>query len=330
MRRRRILAGLFLSLVAPLAAEAQQGKAKVPRIGVIWAGWPPPASAWPTSPLAQFHHSLHDLGYVEGQSIAIDSRFAGDGSRLVQQVEGLIQLKVDVIVAMSTAAAWVAKSHTTAVPVVFSVAGDPVQFRLIESLARPGGNLTGFYTLTAEHSGKRLGLLREAVPRSVRTAVLWNPSDPLSAAEFREAQTAAHALTVQLVPLAVRTADDIEMAFHAAKKAQATTLTVLTSPRIVLSLRRVAELSLANGLPAVAAYPAFAEVGGLMAYGATNAEVIRRTAAYVDKILKGARPADVPAEQATKFELVINLKTAKALGLTIPPSLLARADQVIE
>lgn len=317
-------------LAVQLRAHAQQaGRAKAPRIGVMWLGRPPAPPLPPASPLLQFRESLHDLGYVEGRNIEVESRF-GSGQALFTQAVDLIQLRVDVIVAMSTAAAWAARSSTTAVPVVFAVAGDPVQFGLIKSLAHPGGNLTGTYALTAEHGAKRLGLLREAVPKATLIGMLWNPSDRLSAAEFSDAQAVARGLNVRLVPLDVRTADDIETAFRVAKKAGAGALSVLTSPPIAVNLRKVADLSLANRLPAIAAYPAFAAFGGLMGYGASGPEILRRTAAYVDKILRGAKPADLPVEQTRIFELAINLKTAKSLGLTIPQSLLLRADRVIE
>jgi len=239
----------------------------------------------------RFRESLGELGYVEGQSIEIESRFVGDGTGLAQVIADLINLRVAVIVAMSTPAAIAAKkSSSTSIPVVFSIQGDPVGFGLVKSLAHPGGNLTGVYSLAPALTAKRLSLLREAVPRSADIAILGG-----GRADLREAQTAAKELKVQLVPLLqIVTADDIEPAFRAAKSAGA------------------------------------APLGGLMEYHAANTEELHRVAAYVDKVLKGAKPADLPVEQPTKFELVINLKTAKTLGLTIPETLLLRADEVIQ
>ncbi len=329
-KRRALLAGAGALLVVSLGAGAEQAERRIiPKIGVMWLGRPPSRPLPPTSPLVMLGESLRALGYFEGRNIEVESRF-GLGDAIFRQAADLIRLRVDVLVAMSTAAAWAAKSSTTAVPIVFSIAGDPVKFGLVKSLARPDGNLTGIYALTGEHGAKRLGLLREAVPRATHIAILWNPSDPLSLAEFRDTQDAARNTNVGLVPIDIRTGNDIENAFGVAKKVDATALSVLTSPVIVTNLQRVAQLSLANRLPAIAGYPAFAELGGLMGYGASDSEMLRRTAAYVDKIIKGAKPADLPVEQAQKFELSINLKTARALRLTIPQSLLQRADQVIE
>ena len=317
----------LVALLAPLGANAQATKAKLPRIGVIWLGGLPPAPLPPTSAVARFRDSLRERGWVEGRSISIESRIAGGGQTLARQVEQLIEMKVDVLVTMSTDAALAAKNMSTSVPVIFWIAGDPVEFGLIDSLRRPGGNLTGIYSRVADHAGKRLALLHEAAPLSTRIAVVGSS---LNGAEFTNMQAAATALGVQLVPLEVRTLDNFAGAFEAAKRADATALSVLTSPLLSLNLRRLADLSLANRLPAVAAFNAFAEAGGLMAYAASNAEGARRTAAYVDRILKGGKPAEIPVEQPTKFDLVINLKTAKALGISIPQSMLQRADEVIQ
>jgi len=275
----------------------------------------------------RFRESLGELGYVEGQSIEIESRFVGDGTGLAQVIEDLINLRVAVIVAMSTPAAIAAKkSSSTSIPVVFSIQGDPVGFGLVKSLAHPGGNLTGVYSLAPALTAKRLSLLREAVPRSADIAILGG-----SRADLREAQTAAKELKVQLVPLLqIVTADDIEPAFRAAKSAGATAMSVHLAPAISTNLRRVAELSLTNRLPAIAPFRGFAPLGGLMEYHAANTEELHRVAAYVDKVLKGAKPADLPVEQPKKFELIVNLKAAKQIDLTFPPSVLARADRVIK
>jgi putative ABC transport system substrate-binding protein len=322
MRRIGLAVVLAVSMsIAPLAADAQQ--ARIPRIGMIWMGAPPSSPLSPRSQIVRFRESLGELGYVEGQSIEIESRFGG-GTGLKQAVEDLIRLKVAVIVAMGTPVALAAKNSP--IPVVFAIAGDPVEFELVKSLAHPGGNLTGVYTLVSELGGKRLSLLREAVPRSARIAIL----DSYHSRELPLAQTAARALDVQLVPLQIATADDIERAFHAAKRTGATALSVGTAPQILANLRLVAELSRTKRLPAIASYGGFAELGGLIEYHPSTTEFLRRTASYVDKILKGAKPVDLPVERPTKFELVINLKTAKALALTIPQTLLLQADQVIE
>jgi putative tryptophan/tyrosine transport system substrate-binding protein len=299
----------------------------MPRIGVIWLGTAPSPPASPRSSFVRFRESLGELGYVEGLSIEIESRFAGAGIGLDQVVENLISLRVAVIVAVGTPVALAAKnSSNRSIPVVFSILGDPIRWGLVKSLAHPGGNLTGVYSRTIEHTAKRLSLLHEAVPRSAHIAILAGGSD-----ELREAQTAAKQLNVQLfLPLQIGTADDIEPAFRAAKRAGVTAMSVHLSPQILTNLRRVADLSRTYQFRAIAPFPNFAQLGGLMEYHASNTEELRRVAAYVDKILKGAKPADLPVEQPTKFELVINLKTAKALGLTIPQTLLVQANQVIE
>lgn len=317
---------LAVIILAPFPSEAQQGgKRDIPRIGVIWLGTAPSQPISPTSSFVRFRESLGELGYVEGQSIEIESRFVGDGTGLDHVVENLISLRVAVIVALSTPAAIAAKKSTRSIPVVFSIVGDPLGSGLVKSLAHPGGNLTGVYSLIFELTAKRLSLLREAVPGSDHIAILAGTS-----AEFREALTAAKELKVQLLPLQIVTADDIGPAFRAAKKAGVTAMSVHSSPQIVTSLRRVADLSRTNQLPAIAPFVGFAQLGGLMEYHASRTEELRSVAAYVDKVLKGAKPADLPIEQPTKFELVINLKTAKALGLTIPQTLLLQATQLIE
>jgi ABC-type uncharacterized transport system substrate-binding protein len=229
---------------------------------------------------------------------------------------------------MGTAAAWAAKNTTTSIPVVFSVLGDPVELGLVRSIARPGGNLTGIHLLSPEESGKRLNLLKEAVPSIRRVGVL--SSHQMNMKEFGAAEVAARALGVQLQSLPIRHQGELEAAFETAVKRRYQGLTIHAAPVIATNQRRIAELCLNKRLPAIYWQDLFAQAGGLMAYGASTSEEMQRVASYVDRILKGAKPADLPVEQPTKFELVINLKTAKALGLTIPPSVLGRADQVIQ
>jgi len=321
---RRRMFGLAVLLVSQ-GVMGQGTKAKSPRVGVIWLGGVPPAPLPPKSGAARFRDSLRELGWVEGKNVSIESRFAETGQNVSRQIEQLIEMKVDVLVAMSTNTAQAAKNMSTSVPVIFVIAGDPLEFGLVESLRRPGGNLTGIYSRVADTAGKRLALLHEAAPLSARIAVLGSL---LRGSEFKNMQAAAESLRVQLIPLEVRTLDNFAGAFEAAKRADATALSVLTNPLMSVNLRSVADLSLANRMPAIASFPAFAEAGGLMAYAASPVETMRRTAAYVDRILKGANPADIPVEQPSKFELLINLKTAKTLG--IPQSLLQRADEVIQ
>jgi len=316
--------GLAVLLVSQ-GVMGQGTKAKSPRVGVIWLGGVPPAPLPPKSGAARFRDSLRELGWVEGKNVSIESRFAETGQNVSRQIEQLIEMKVDVLVAMSTNTAQAAKNMSTSVPVIFVIAGDPLEFGLVESLRRPGGNLTAIYSRVADTAGKRLALLHEAAPLSARIAVLGSL---LRGSEFKNMQAAAESLRVQLIPLEVRTLDNFAGAFEAAKRADATALSVLTNPLMSVNLRSVADLSLANRMPAIASFPAFAEAGGLMAYAASPVETMRRTAAYVDRILKGANPADIPVEQPSKFELLINLKTAKTLG--IPQSLLQRADEVIQ
>ena len=316
--------GLAVLLVSQ-GVMGQVTKAKSPRVGVIWLGGLPPTPLPPKSGAARFRDSLRELGWVEGKNVSIESRFAETGQNVSRQIEQLIEMKVDVLVAMSTNTAQAAKNMSTSVPVIFFIAGDPLEFGLVESLRRPGGNLTGIYSRVADTAGKRLAFLHEAAPLSTRIAVLGSS---LRGSEFKNMQAAAESLRVQLIPLEVRTLDNFAAAFEVAKRADATALSVLTNPLMSVNLRSVADLSLANRMPAIASFPAFAEAGGLMAYAASSVEGMRRTAAYVDRVLKGASPADIPVEQPSKFELLINLKTAKTLG--IPQSLVQRADEVIQ
>jgi putative ABC transport system substrate-binding protein len=281
-----------------------------------------------------FLEGLRDLGYVEGRNVVIEYRDAeGKVERFPALLAELIALKVDVIVAPGTPAALAAKHATRTLPIVFPVAVDPVQSGLVTSLARPGGNVTGLSALVSELVGKCLEQLTQAVPGVSRVAVLWQPGglDERTEKEMlKGAEVAGRALGVRLQFVQARGPADFERAFSEMTKARAGALTVLTSVMFVNERRRLVDLAAENRLPAAYAQREFVDAGGLMSYGTNVADLFRRAATYVDRILKGAKPGDLPVEQSTKFELVINLKAAKALGLTIPPSVLARADQVIE
>jgi putative ABC transport system substrate-binding protein len=328
MDRRTFLAGSAALLAAPLAAKAQQA-AKVARIGWL-------AGNLTASPHLReaFRQGLRDLGYVEGRIVVIEYRSAeGKFERLPALVAELVALKVDVIVAGSTPGALAAKQSTKTIPIVFAAAADPVTDGLVTSLARPGGNVTGLTGLAPELVGKCLDQLKQAVPGVSRVAVLWHPGASGEGTDkdmLKGAEVAARALGMQLQFVEARGPDDFDRAFSEMTRARAGTLTVVGSSMFVSERRRLVDLAAKNRLPAVYPLREFVDAGGLMAYGPDLADLFRRAATYVDKILKGAKPGDLPVEQPTKFELVINLKTAKALGLTIPPSLLLRADQVIE
>ena len=312
----------------PVAASAQQA-AKIARIGYLATN----LAAGPHLREA-FLQGLRDLGYVEGRNVVIEYRDAeGKLERLPALAAELVALKVDVIVAASTLAALAAKQATRTLPIVFAAAGDPVASGLVTSLARPGGNVTGLSILAPELVGKCLELLKQAVPGVSRVAVLWQPGALGERTEkdmLKEAEVAARALGVRLQFVEARGPADFDRAFSDMTRARAGALTVLASVMFFSERRRLVDLAAKNRLPAVYPLREFVDAGGLMSYGPNVADLFRRAATYVDKILKGAKPADLPVEQPTKFELVINLKTAKALGLTIPPSLLARADEVIE
>jgi len=274
---------------------------------------------------------LRELGYLEGQNIAFESRFAeGKTDRLPGLAAELVALKVDVIVTSGTPASLAAKQATRTIPIVMAQLADPVGAGLVASLGRPGGNVTGLTTQDADLSGKRLEMLLEVVPKVSRFAVLIDETSPGSMLIARGTQVAAQSLGVQLQSLGVRGPGELDRAFSAMKEARAGALIVESSSLLFTSRTRLADLALKNRLPTMFAQREYAEAGGLMAYSADFSDLFRRTATFVDKILKGAKPADLPVEQPTKFDFVINLKTAKALGLTIPQSLLARADEVIQ
>jgi ABC-type uncharacterized transport system substrate-binding protein len=324
MDRRAFLAGSAALLAAPLAAEAQQAR-KVPRVGILLLS---DAQSVPDA----FRQGLRDLGYVEGQTIALEYYWAeGKEERFPGLASELVHLRVDVIFAAVAAAAQAAKTATKTIPIVTAV-NDPIAAGFVASVARPGGNITGLSMMSPEVVGKQLELLRQVVPKISRVAVLANPANPGSAPQLRQAEVAAKTLGMRLQPLEARSLSEIDSAFVAMARERAEGLLVLLDPTLGgrLQRERIAELAARNRLPAMYALRLHVDAGGLMAYGSDIFDLYRRAAIYVDKILKGAKPGDLPIEQATKFELVINLKTAKALGLTIPQSLLQRADQVIE
>jgi len=330
MGRRTFLGTLGLSVLAlPLAAEAQPA-AKVARIGYLSHN----LAASPHQHEA-FRQGLRDLGYIEGRNVVIEYRSAeGKFERLPALAAELVALKVDVIVATGgTLAALAAKQATRTLPIVFTAVADPVTSGLVTSLARPGGNVTGLSILASELVGKCLEQLKQAVPGVSRVAVLWQPGGVPERTDkdiLRGAEVAARALGVRLQFVEARGPEDFDRAFSDMTRARAGALTVLPSSMFGTERRRLVDLAAKTRLPAVYPWREFVDAGGLMAYGANVADLFRRAATYVDKILKGAKPADLPVEQPTKFEFVINLKTAKALGLTIPPSVLGRADEVIQ
>jgi putative tryptophan/tyrosine transport system substrate-binding protein len=314
--------------LAPPAAEAQQA-GQAARIGYL-------AANLTVSPhmTEAFRQGLRDLGYVDGRSVVIEYRDAeGKYDRLPARAAELVALKVDVIVAADTPAALAAKQATRTLPIVFIGAGDPVTIGLVTSLARPGGNVTGLSLLAPELVGKRLELLKQAVPGVGRVAALWQPGFVGERTEkdmLKEVEVAARALGVRLQFVEARGPADFDRAFADMTRARADALTVLGSAMFANERRRVVDLAAKNRLPGVYGFREYVDAGGLMAYGPNVADLFQRAATYADKILKGAKPGDLPVEQPTKFELVLNLKTAKALGLTIPQSVLVRADQVIE
>jgi putative tryptophan/tyrosine transport system substrate-binding protein len=324
--RRTFLATLGGAAAAwPLAARAQQ-PGKLPTIGFL--GSTSPSAESPRT--AAFVRRLRELGWIEGRTIAIEYRW-GDGrtERFAEIAAEFVRLKVDVIVASGTPTVVAAKRATEVIPIVFSMAGDPVGTALVASLARPGGNVTGLSTQAPDVAGKRLELLREVIPGLRRLAIFANVDSPLVVLEMREVQVAARTLGFEVATLEVRRAEDILPAFEALN-GRADALYVCADPLVSANRTRINALALAERLPTMHDLREYAVPGGLMSYGPNIPDLFRRAAHYVDKILRGAKPADIPVEQPTKFDLVINLTTAKALGIEVPPTLLARADEVIE
>ena len=328
MDRRAFLASSLGFLAAPLVAVAQ-APAKVHRIGLL--GGSPPNSPEAVHLWEGFFQVLRDLGYVEGQNIVIEGRWYGNRpERLPTLAAELVRLPVDVIVAGTAPSPEAARRATSTIPIVMASHPDPVASGLVASLARPGGNVTGLSSAGLELSGKQLQLLKETLPGLGRVAILSNPTVPSHALNVKEAEVAARSLKVQLQVLPARDPSEFAGAFAAATRERAGALIVLGGSVFFAHRLRLVELAAQSRLPTMYVVREFAQEGGLMAYGADLRDSWRRAAWYVDRILKGAKPADLPVEQPTKFELVINLKTAKALGLTIPPAVLARADEVIQ
>ena len=322
MDRRTFLGALATGLLtAPLAAEAQP---TVPRIGYL------SLAPGPSTRSEALRQGFRELGYIEGQNLVVEYRWAdGRLDQARQAAADLVRLRVDVIVTGGPQATLAAKTTTTTMPIVMAFDYDPVESGFVASLARPGGNITGLSGINPELSGKRLDLLKQAVPRLTRVAIVWNPAEP-NAAFLRETQAAGRGLSMQLQVLEVKAAPDLETALQAARRWRAGGLIVLTDPVTLYHRKQLADLAKKYRLPAIYSERLFVESGGLISYGADDRKMHQRAAVFVDRILKGARPGDLPIEQPTKYDLIINLKTAKALGLTIPQSLLARADQVIE
>jgi putative tryptophan/tyrosine transport system substrate-binding protein len=316
----------FVLVICGAVAEAQQ-PTKTSRIGYLGTAFP---SSTPAR-IEAFRQGLRELGYVEGKNILIEPRYTeGKLDRLPALAAELVRLKVDVIVTTGAAVTRAAKEATVTIPIVMANDTDPVSNGFVASLARPGGNITGLATLAPELSGKRLELLKEIIPKLSRVAVLGTSSGPGNAQNLKETELAAGALGVKIQYLDVLGPKDIETAFRAASKARADAVLVLSSAVISSQRTQVADLAVKNRLPATYPRPEHVEDGGLMTYGPSINDQFRRAATYVDKILKGAKPADLPVEQAKKFEFIINLKAAKQIGLTIPPNVLVRADRVIK
>jgi len=326
MRRRAFLAGAVASIAGPSAIEAQPAGA-TPRIGYFcpWSMTSDPVR------LDAFRDALRELGYVDGKNITLIPRFANeDYQRLPALAAEFVSMKVDVIVALTTPVAGEAQRATATIPIVFTYASDPVRTGLVTSLAKPGGNITGYSDITADLVQKRLALLKEVIPTVTRVGVLENPGNPGTEIAWSELQQAARQLGLELHRSDVRKADEFETAFAALTKAGVGAVILVADFVFVAHRQAIARLATSRRLPLMGWGRAWPENGALLSYGAGSGEIVRRLASYVDKVLKGAKPGDLPIEQASKFELVVNLKTAKAIGLTIPQSLLLRADHVIE
>jgi putative ABC transport system substrate-binding protein len=314
-----ILCALCFALCA--SADAQS---KIPRVGILFMG------GRDQPHLEAFKQGLTELGYSEGKNIILEYRYAeGRYDRLPDLAQEFVRERVDVIVTTSSLSAQATRKATRTIPIVMT-SGSPVERGLAESLAKPGGNVTGLSVLVSDLSGKRVELLKEAFPKLARVATLWSPRSSEAVIGLKETQEAAQALAVKLHPVKIETPEDIEKAFAELPKVNANAVLVVLSPQVTLLSKRIVELALKQHLPGMYPTRQFAEEGGLMAYGPLVGELYRRAAAYVDKILKGAKPSELAVEQPTKFEFVINLKTAKQIGVTIPPNVLARADRVIK
>jgi putative tryptophan/tyrosine transport system substrate-binding protein len=325
-RRRFLLTSMASVLATRRDVEAQQA-ARTVRVGILWFTKPPISAPF----FEALREGLVGLGYVEGQSIVFEQRWAeSNPQRYRELVEDLVRSRVDVIVAGNLESARVAKDATDTTPIVLTAGGDPLRARLVASLARPGGNITGMSELTSDLAYKLLQLLKEAVPNLAKVAILWDPLNPSQSPTREESESAARMLGLNIVSLEVAISDDYERAFSVASRERPDALIVYTTPITYSHRARIIAFAARQRLPAMFSAREFVDDGGLMSYGPNLRALFRRAGNYVDRILKGAKPGDLPIEQPSTFELLINLKTAKALGLTIPPSLLLRADQVIE
>jgi putative tryptophan/tyrosine transport system substrate-binding protein len=326
MKRRAFIAGLGGAAAWPLVARAQQA-ASVRRIGLLSPFSPTETLLWNKALL----RGLRDAGWIDGGNLTIEYRYAeGKNERLPELVTSLIQQKVDIIVTTVTVDTLAAKNATAKIPIVMVAVGDPVAIGIVKNLARPGGNITGLSQMTPDLSGKRLELLKQIVPQITSVAVLFSPEDPLSMLDWNEAKLSAQTLGIEVHSLKVRSTGDFDKVLKEAVAARVGALVVMPAPVLFENLRLIADFAMQNRLPSTFHLREFPAVGGLLSYGVDRSDMFRRAATYVDKILKGASPADLPIEQPTKFELVINLRTAKTLGLAISPNLLSIADEVIE
>jgi putative ABC transport system substrate-binding protein len=326
MKKKITVLTLYAMLSALCSSAQAQQPTKIPRIGFLSASSPEALS----SRIEAFRQGLRELGYVEGKNIVIEWRSAeGKLDRLPALAAELVRLKVEIIVTAGPSLTHAAKEATSTIPIVMTFDPDPVGSGFVANLARPGGNITGLSTLSPEISGKQLELLKETVPKLSRVSVLGNSTSPGNAQASREMELAAEAFKAKLQHLDVLDPKDIETAFRAASKGRADAILVLPSPVLTSQRTQIVDLAVKSRLPAIYWRSDFVEAGGLMSYGTSQNDLDRRAATYVDKILKGTKPADLPVEQPTKFELVINLKTAKQIGLTVPQKVLARADKVI-
>jgi putative ABC transport system substrate-binding protein len=327
MNKRKLGSFVLCAMLFALcqSAEAQQ-PARIPRIGILI----PTSGSFLSARVEAFRQRLREHGYVEGKNIFIEYRYAeGKPERVPDLAAELVRLKVDIIVTVSPSATLAAKKASGTIPIVFASANDPVGTGLVSSLARPGGNITGLSLMVPDLDGKRLELLKEAFPKVARVALLWQPSGSRGNLPLTEMEAVAKALGLKLLSLEVRSLDDFEGAFARAKKERVQALITTTGGLINAQQRQVLDFAVKNRLPAMYPYSEFVEAGGLMSYAPNIADLFRRAADFVDKILKGTKPADISVEQPTKFELIINLKAAKQIGLTIPPGVLARTDKVI-
>ena len=323
IQNRKCLGIVALALAFATCGTVTQAQSKIPRVGILFMG------GRDQPHLEEFKQGLREHGYNEGKNIVLEYRYAeGKYERLTDLAKEFVREKVDVIITTSTISAQAARDATRTIPIVMT-SGSPLERGLAKSLAKPGGNVTGLSALLPEMSGKRVELLKEGIPKITRVATLWSPRSSEAVLGLKETEEAARAFALPLRLVKVQTQDDIEKAFAALPKANVNALLVVLSPEVTLNSKIIVDLALKQRLPGMYPTRQFAEEGGLMAYGPLIGDLYRRAAAYVDKILKGAKPEDLPVEQPTKFEFIVNLNTAKQIGVTIPPNMLARADKVI-